>query len=163
MSALIDSDAFCKLGGCGLLEAVVRAIGTELSHTKRLAALPHMLRKGALARRVGTLREPLEQLATSLGVAPETGALWLDRILTNAPDVDVGEAQLFALAAEHSDVLLITGDKRAVEAIGRVWDSTKLGRAYVKRPLLRPLMDGGCDRASARQPLTAPSVSPVTM
>lgn len=111
MSALIDSDAFCKLGGCGLLEAVVRAIGTELSHTKRLAALPHMLRKGALARRVGTLREPLEQLATSLGVAPETGALWLDRILTNAPDVDVGEAQLFALAAEHSDVLLITGDK----------------------------------------------------
>src|SRR2546428_5175757 len=118
MSALIDSDAFCKLGGCGLLEAAARAIGTELSHTKRLAALPHMLPKGALARRVGTLREPLEQLATSLGVA-QAGALWLDRILTNAPDVDVGEGQLFALAAENSDVLLITGDKRAVEAIGQ--------------------------------------------
>src|SRR5882724_2464134 len=120
MKALIDTDAFCKLGGCGLLDVVVRALGAELTETKRLAALPHMLRKGALARRLGSLREPLQRLANGLDAAPEASATWLDRILAGANDLDPGEAQLLAVTADHPAVFLITGDKRAVLATGNV-------------------------------------------
>jgi hypothetical protein len=79
-----------------------------------------MLRRGALAQRLGQRAAELERLASTIGVAPEPGAAWLDRILAAPAQFDPGEAQLLALAAEHAGVFLITGDKRAVEGIRTV-------------------------------------------
>jgi len=81
----------------------------------RLPALPHMLRRGALPMLHG--KEACERLvlvAESMGLAPVASTAWLAR-LASVPQIDPGEAQLFASAAEH-ELIVVTGDKRSVIA-----------------------------------------------
>jgi len=55
---------------------------------------------------------------------PEASAEWLDK-LAGAVAIDPGEAQMYALAAEHG-VLALTSDKRALKAV------TSMPEVYTK-------------------------------
>jgi len=119
MQLLVDSDAFCKLGVCGLLTDAVAVLEIEADQWARLPALPHMLRRGSLVRRYGDENcALLAAIAAPALVAPSPSVEWLDR-LVSTPDIDVGEAQLLALTAERG-LLLMTGDKRALRAVASV-------------------------------------------
>src|SRR5690606_27475003 len=121
MRLLIDSDAFAKLGIAGLLAPLLEVLGVALDDCGRLPALPHMLRRGGLPRLYGQQAcDALQETANAIGLAPQASPEWLQR-LTAVPQVDAGEAQLLASAAESS-LLLVTGDKRALIAVVRVGD-----------------------------------------
>lgn len=116
MLLLLDTDAFCVLAAAGLLEKARDALGAE--GCARLAALPHMLRRGALRRRLGEARsDALLRVAEGLPAVRAPSTAWADRF-AGIPNVDPGEAQLLAVAAED-DVLVVTGDKRALAAISQ--------------------------------------------
>jgi len=119
MRLLIDTDAFCKLGVADLLDAALAAIGVDLSDCARLAALPHMLRRGKLVRLYGAERcSALLRRAEEIDVIPEASPEWLEP-LAESRDIDPGEAQLFAVAAQKK-LSVLTNDKRALRAVARV-------------------------------------------
>jgi hypothetical protein len=119
MSLLIDTDAFCKLAPGRLLEAVPELFGLSLTDCARLPALPKMLRRGTLRRRLGNaLCEKLIPVSERLARAREPSQRWLD-LLAKHHDIDPGEARLIALVAERSD-FMITGDKRALRAASTI-------------------------------------------
>lgn len=123
MRLLIDSDAFAKLGISGLLAPFLGVLGITLDDCGRLPALPYMLRRGGLPRLYGQETcDALQEMANAIGLAPQASSQWLQQ-LTAVPQVDAGEAQLLASAAEYS-LLLITGDKRALVAIAANVDLT---------------------------------------
>lgn len=116
---LVDTDVFAKLGIAGLLDQLYKLFGVSIEACGRLPALPHMLRRGALPTLHG--KEACEQLvpiAESIGLAPVASTKWLAR-LANVPQIDPGEAQLFASAVEH-ELIVVTGDKRSVIAASTV-------------------------------------------
>lgn len=116
MSLLIDTDAFCILAAGQLLDDAVGLLGADLSGCARLPALPHMLRKGRLRKKYGNqISDHLIPIADSIPVIDQPEAQWLDK-LTPVQNIDPGEAQLFALAAEKR-LAVITGDKRALRAL----------------------------------------------
>jgi hypothetical protein len=53
MKLLVDTDVFCKLQVAGLLSDAAGLFDAGLGDCGRLAALPHMLRRGKLRRRLG--------------------------------------------------------------------------------------------------------------
>jgi hypothetical protein len=119
MKLLVDTDAFCKLGVAGLLSDTFAVVGVDHSDCGRLAALPYMLRRGGLRKRYGAAAcDELIPTAEAMQVLPTPSAEWIDRF-ASLTDVDPGEAQLLASAAEHQ-LLLLSGDKRALRAIGHV-------------------------------------------
>jgi hypothetical protein len=119
MPLLVDTDGFAKLGVTGLLESLLQLLGIELADCGRLPALPHMLRRGSLPRRYGKPAcEALLPTAEAMSVITAASTQWLER-LVDVPQIDPGEALLFACAAE-SGLTLITGDKRATAAVARV-------------------------------------------
>lgn len=120
---LFDTDVFCKLGVSGLLDDSLAALGFARSDCARLAALPHMLRRGRLVRMYGaTSCEALVAIAESIPVVPSADQNWLDD-LANIETIDAGEAQLYAVAAARPS-LVLSGDKRALltlRALERYW------------------------------------------
>jgi len=158
MKLLIDSDAFCKLGIAELLPDALEALEADFDECGRLYALPQMLRRGGLRKTYGA--EPCERLlalAASLSAISDSSVDWLDR-LTSIPDVDPGEALLFAAAAPGA-LTVVTGDKRALRGVKDVpgFDAAMAGRIVVLEALLICL----CDRLGAEvvrgrvQPLMA--------
>ena len=121
MRLLADTDAFCKLGvGC-VLEEAISAFGASLAECARLPALPYMLRRGSLRRQCGEKAcDDLIAVAEAIPAAPEASVAWLDRMVA-LPDVDPGEAQIFAVAAE-AGIHVITGDKRSLRGVSCVPD-----------------------------------------
>jgi len=116
MKLLIDTDVFCKLGICGLLTEAIEIFNLQLSDCGRLPTLPYMLRRGRLRRLYG--QEQCDALLPTCKKIPAVvleNEQWLDR-LTPIPEVDPGEALIFATAAEHH-MLVMTGDKRALVAL----------------------------------------------
>lgn len=119
MQALIDTDAFCKLGIAGLLTDAVASLGVQLPDCGRLAALPHMLRRGSIPKRFGKENcDALVEIAEEIPPLESPSNTWLERFLS-VPGIDPGEAQLFSVAAEQT-LLVVSGDKRALRAIGKV-------------------------------------------
>ena len=116
MSLLIDSDAFCILAASQLLDDTVRLLGANKSGCARLPALPYMLRKGRLRNQYGgPTSDNLIPIAESMPAIDQPDSQWLDRLIL-IQDIDPGEAQLFALAAEKQ-FTIITNDKRALRAL----------------------------------------------
>lgn len=116
MRLLLDTDAFCKLALCGVLDEAVSLLGVGLAECGRLPALPHMLRRGRL-RRVygGDTCDTLLEIASSIASISQPDDVWLDK-LTPVTAIDPGEAQLFAAAAQGGQIVL-TGDKRALRGL----------------------------------------------
>jgi hypothetical protein len=116
---VIDSDAFCKLAVANLLDATLSLLGVTPKQCARLPALSHMLRKGRIRNRYGhTVADGLIEKASHFPTMPEASAEWLDK-LSGTVAIDPGEAQMYALAAEHG-VLALTGDKRALKAVSSI-------------------------------------------
>lgn len=152
MRLLIDTDAFCKLAICDLLAEGVATLGMQLADCARLPALPFMLRKGKLRARLGPdASDRIVPLASSLAAAPTPSALWLDQ-LTGVEAVDPGEAQLVAVAAEGA-ALLLTGDKRSLQAISAIPDfpPALIGRIVLVEAVLVAMCDSlGVEHVRAR-------------
>lgn len=116
MKILIDSDAFCKLATGGLLPETLKYLGIQVSECGRLPALPHMLRRGSLPRKYGKgVCDQIIPLAESIPCIPSADTEWLEQ-LVGISDIDPGEAQLFALAAQRR-CFVLTGDKRSMSAL----------------------------------------------
>ena len=116
MKLLIDTDAFCKLGIAGLLADAAHLFKASLSDCGRLAALPYMLQKGSLPRLYGhDACNALTAEAARMPVCPPPVPASLEPFaLSDA--IDPGEVQLFGAAMEFN-LVLITGDKRAVRGL----------------------------------------------
>ena len=137
---LIDTDAYCKLGAVGLFGAAVAALNLEIEDCGRLPALPYMLRRGRLRQKYGDeLSDMLQLHAGRLPIAVTPSHDWLDP-LAEIDSIDSGEAQLLAAAAEH-ELLLLTGDKRALigvkDALG--YAEALSGRVIVLEAILAEL------------------------
>ena len=140
MQVLIDTDAFCKLAVGGLLDDSVRLLGADLSRCGRLPALPYMLKRGRLRDRYGTsVCEELIPLANTMPVVSSTNDIYLNQ-LAGMSEVDPGEAQLLAKAAE-AKLHLITGDKRSLRSLKNISLITEdvAGRIIVLESLLLAL------------------------
>ncbi len=119
MRLLVDSDAFCKLAASHLLLDAVALFHAELGECGRLPALPHMLRRGRLRQAYGdNTCERLIPLADSIPPIGDPPISWLEE-LAGIPDIDPGEAILFATAAEQRTPV-ITGDIRSLVALKRL-------------------------------------------
>ena len=143
MKLLIDTDAFCKLGCSGLLSDVVECIAdTKVSECGRLAALPHMLRKGQLRQAYGkSACDMLIPLADSMPLHPTPNQDWQDR-LVSIDEIDFGEIQILAAAAD-TETIVLTGDKRALQALSKVRGAGEIfgGRIAVLEAALISLYD----------------------
>ena len=116
MRLLVDSDAFCKLAASGLLSDAAGLFHAELGDCGRLPALLHMLRRGRLRRTYGTRAcERLIPLAERIPPVVGSPTSWLEE-LAHIPDIDPGEAILFATAADRR-VPVVTGDIRSLRAL----------------------------------------------
>lgn len=152
MQLLIDTDAFCKLGVTNLLDDSLAALGVALRESARLPALPYMLRRGHLVRLYG-----VEACARLISVAESIPAISpLDSPaffeLALLPNIDVGEAQIYAAALESAS-RVVSGDKRALRTLKSIGSITlKLaGRVIVLESLLLRLCTRlGSDTVRAR-------------
>ena len=116
MDVLVDSDVFCVLGASNLLEPALQSFQSRLQDSRRLPALPYMLQRGTLLDSYGgEVCARLRTVARTIPVVGEPSTRWID-ILSSVTDVDPGEAQLLAKAAEDR-LIVMTGDKRALCAI----------------------------------------------
>jgi hypothetical protein len=142
MQLLVDTDAFCVLAAGRLLSDAASLFDTDLSSCARLQALPHMLRKGRLRKKWGDqISDGLISIAKSIPAIGKADTQWLDR-LTQIQDIDPGEAQIFALAAEN-ELIVLTGDKRALRALKDipVFADALTGRIAVLESVLIALCD----------------------
>ena len=142
MKLLVDTDIFCKLGISELLKRAIELLGADVTECGRLAALPHMLKRGSLTTTYGSQKcEDLLPVAQSMSVVDQFDDVWLDK-LTQLQSIDIGEAQLFAAGAE-SGLIVMTGDKRALRALKNIPDFTDslTGRIVVMETILIALCD----------------------
>lgn len=113
---LVDTDAFWKLALSDLLPEAASVFGCDLTECARLPALPYMLRRGRLRNALGDEEaDALARVAMAMPAIDAPSGPWLER-LAQISAIDPGEAQLLAIAAE-SDLLVVSGDKRALRAL----------------------------------------------
>ena len=146
---LIDNDILCKLGAAHLFLDAVASLGAYYDQCRRIPALPHMLRRGSLRDRLGPdLARCLVPLANSIDSITGPSTDWLSP-LTNVPDIDPGEAMLFAATAQddRQRSLILTGDKRAVVALKDVAPHRDRlnGRIVTLEAILIHLLDTLCE------------------
>jgi hypothetical protein len=121
MELLLDSDILCKLAAANLLPETAQVFGQTIADCRRLPALPHMLRRGGFRKRLGdACSDQLIPVVESLAPIPPGSDAWLDK-LAKRPEIDPGEAQLFAVGAE-TGAWIATGDKRALKALAGIPD-----------------------------------------
>ncbi|KPW28152.1 Uncharacterized protein ALO59_04315 [Pseudomonas amygdali pv. mellea] len=122
---LLDSDAARKLCQYELIEELIVLLGCTIGDVAVLPQLKFQLRLTNdvkaleklgtanavdLAKRLIASAQEVEVSATSANPLLEL----------NRPDIDTGEATLFAALCERSDSSLVSGDKRAFIALSRV-------------------------------------------
>lgn len=122
---LLDSDAARKLCQYQLLDELVELLGCQLCEVAVLPQLKFQLRLAneskALAK-LGTINSvALARRLVATAREVEISAASANPLLElNRPDIDIGEAILFAALSEESDSSLISGDKRAFIALSKV-------------------------------------------
>lgn len=120
-SLLIDNDALLKLARYGLLDQALTLFKCNPTDVSVLPAAKYRLLPAK--NRLRFCQD--EESATRLEAFFEISNL-LDAGLANpdlldvlnaVPNIDAGEALLFAVAANNRNTLVITGDKRSLEAL----------------------------------------------
>lgn len=140
MTLLIDTDAFCKLALADLLTESVQLLGVKLENCARLPALPYMLQRGSLFKRLGEAAcRRLLPVAQSMRSVPEPGNTWLEK-LTPIDAIDPGEARLFAAGADFG-FMVLSDDKRALRELKNVQGMPEAlkGRVVVLEGILHAL------------------------
>lgn len=121
MILFIDNDALLKLANYDLLDTALVMFNIRPEDTYILATAQYVL----LPAKDRLRRCKTEQCAARLESflprvtklrADDADAATLDA-LAERPGIDAGEAVMFAVAALQSDSFIITGDKRAIEAL----------------------------------------------
>jgi len=117
---LIDTDIFIILSAAGLLETVIRLLGFDAEHARRLPALESQLTRGKGFQQKYPLevRDAAFDSARSIPASnerPEDDAILQG--LISCERIDDGEALLFALLVERKNWILTTGDKQAIIAL----------------------------------------------
>ena len=132
---LFDNDILSVLAAVDLVEEVIAILGVDAAHVYRLDSLTHMLRRGT---RIGAGWD--ERYRAQAQIASERITVWREQPAAellqqfrDVPDVDAGEAGLFASLVEHPLYLLASGDKRAM-------------RAICQEPMLRTIRDAVAGR-----------------
>lgn len=122
MILLADNDIVLKLAQCDLIDSLdeilqVAADQILIPSTARFQLMPRSEQK-ALAK-CGNA-ETITRLQRFLALASDVPVVQdLELLLTMSqiPDIDAGEQQLFATLASAADSTLLTGDKRALRAV----------------------------------------------
>lgn len=143
----VDSDAFILLAGAGLLSEGLALLGYDLHRVRRLAPLPYMIqRTRKLRERYGpeAMQRTLLACETVSPLQERPADDQLLQLLADVPNVDPGEAQLFATVASDEAYFLLSGDKRAVIAVGsepslRPVRDAVAGRVFVLEQVLKSL------------------------
>jgi hypothetical protein len=144
---LIDTDAFVLLSGAGLLDRVLVLLGFDRATAYRLSALPHMIRRGKKFQQVC---RPVTRdcVLEACSVVPEITDRPSDELLQKLiafPEIDDGEALLYAMLAEQPTFMLVSGDKRAMKIVGALDNPTGIrdsvaGRVIALETVLHQLV-----------------------
>lgn len=122
---LLDSDAAKKICQYLLLHELAGALGCGLNDFAVLPQLKFQLKlsnEGKALAKLGT-GEAVELARQLVGVASEVEILMEAAnplLRLNRPDIDSGEATLFAALHGNADAELLSGDKRAYVALSKV-------------------------------------------
>ncbi|UZE01126.1 hypothetical protein [Pseudomonas mediterranea] len=122
---LLDSDAARKLCQYELIEELIVLLGCAMGDVAVLPQLKFQLRLTSDAKALEKLgTADAVELARRLVVTArevEVSAASANPLLElNRPDIDTGEATLFAALWESADLSLVSGDKRAFIALSKV-------------------------------------------
>lgn len=123
MRHLFDNDFVIKLAQLDLLEDACSLMGANPLNTERLATLPYVARskfgrKGKQSKRNQELLKRIAAWCERYATVVEPNANEILEQANRSVAVDAGEAILLAEAVTDSEVVLFTGDKRCVKAIG---------------------------------------------
>lgn len=122
---LLDSDTVRCLCQYLLLEDLAQALNCELTDFAVLPQLRFQLRlakSDAAIKKLGSeaavaMAQQLIESASEITIMADSANLLL---LLNRPDIDSGEATLFAALCQTNDNSLITGDKRALVSLSQI-------------------------------------------
>ena len=122
MKLLIDNDALLKLARYDLLDKVLEAFGFQYSDVSVLGAAKYVLLpvKDRLRRcKDEASADRLETFLANVGTIDAAGAnAEIVDALSAIPNIDPGEALMLALGASQEETYILTGDKRALTALG---------------------------------------------
>lgn len=129
MGLLVDVDALCKLAHWDLLPELANLTRCDWSAMSTVPSLRFRAQRattapdGKLFRHARAAQCVLDHVGRMASLpASDTAKLAL---FQDIPDIDAGEAVLFALVHGTADRHVLTGDKRALRALGRLPDSTR--------------------------------------
>jgi hypothetical protein len=118
---LIDNDALLKLARYGLLAEALALFECTPTDVRVLAAAKYRLLPAKNRLRCCKDEESAARLEAFLKTCNPLDAKLADPdlldVLNAVPNIDAGEALLFAVGANNRDTLVITGDKRSLEAL----------------------------------------------
>jgi hypothetical protein len=118
---LIDNDALVKLARYGQLDQALLALGHTSAQVRVLQTATYTLLPSKQPLRHCKDQASADRLAAFLDQVEKIDASTADAALLDAlvtvPGIDAGEAVLFACAATQPGTLVLTGDKRAVQAL----------------------------------------------
>lgn len=161
---LIDTDLFVLLAGAGLLSHLAQCLGVPPENIRRLPSLQSQIKSKRFIDKIPVAE--LERLQQAINDVPAWTASpadtsILDR-LADVPDIDPGEALLFATLYEQPVYLLASGDKRSMIALGNAPDLDDVRTAIKGRILsletaltLLVNQNGAATIGPALQPLAA--------
>ena len=117
---LVDTDLFVLLAGAGLLNDLAECLGIPTESIRRLPSLQSQIKSKRFIDKIPV--DELARLQAAIShVTPWTDSpadtTLLERLQT-VPDIDPGEALLFATLYEQPVYLLASGDKRSMVALG---------------------------------------------
>jgi hypothetical protein len=118
---LIDNDALLKLARYGLLDEAVALFECTPTDVRVLATAKYRLLPAKNRLRFCKDEESAARLEAFLKTSNPLDAGLADPdlldVLNAVPNIDAGEALLFAVGANNRDTLVITGDKRSLATL----------------------------------------------
>ncbi len=155
---LIDTDMLVLLGGSGTLGDGLQSLDFEAKQSRRLAAATQQFQRGRVFKDTypATVLQAALRAAraiTPLIEQPANSAVF--DALARVSNIDLGEAELFALLAEHDGYYLTTGDNRALVALATREEVAELrqrvaGRLICLESVLKLLVDRNGAKATAQ-------------
>jgi hypothetical protein len=142
---LVDNDALVKLAHWQLLEAIPRVTGIPWERTSALVSLKFRAQKADRKLfRSAEVAQAVFDRANLMAEMPELDATIVSR-LQGMPGIDAGEITLIAALCADPEALLLTGDKRALEALancGHVDIHARIaGRIIVVEHILQSVLE----------------------